>query len=206
MACPQTWLEATQCAKESQHGVSAQTHKPPFIPLSRPTNPAPRPTPLNIHKLTLDEMVEHQIKGLCYNCDDKYFSGHKCKEHKFLVAISEDAFDSGNTHNFFHCHISQETHCYIHPLNNVDIMIDNGGSMKCGERSENVRLQIGQYNLKYHMFSIDMCGCDIVLSVEGLHTLGPISFSWCSLSFHSSHPRQSSSKCSPLSSSHFPKE
>jgi hypothetical protein len=90
------------------------------------------------------------------------------------VAISEDAFDSGNTHNFFHCHISQETHCYIHPLNNVDIMIDNGGSMKCGEHSKNVRLQIGQYNLKYHMFSIDMCGCDIVLSVEGLHTLGPI--------------------------------
>jgi hypothetical protein len=41
-------------------------------------------------------------------------------------------------------------------------------------RSENVHLQIGQYNLKYHMFSIDMCGCDIVLSVEGLHTLGPI--------------------------------
>jgi hypothetical protein len=53
-------------------------------------------------------------------------------------------------------------------------MISNGGSMKCGGSCENVRLQIGQYNLKSHMFSIDMGGCDIVLGVEWLCTLGPI--------------------------------
>jgi hypothetical protein len=46
--------------------------------------------------------------------------------------------------------------------------------MKCGGRCENVRLQIGDYNLKSHMFSIDMGGCDIVLGTEWLRTLGPI--------------------------------
>jgi hypothetical protein len=46
--------------------------------------------------------------------------------------------------------------------------------MKCGGHCENVCLQIGHYNLKSHMFSIDMGGCDIVLGVEWLHTLGPI--------------------------------
>jgi hypothetical protein len=45
-------------------------------------------------------------------------------------------------------------------------MIANGGSMKCGGCCENVCLQIGHYNLKSHMFSIDMGGCDIVLGVE----------------------------------------
>jgi hypothetical protein len=35
-------------------------------------------------------MVEFQLKGLCYNCDDKYFPGHKCKEQKLFMAISED--------------------------------------------------------------------------------------------------------------------
>jgi hypothetical protein len=35
-------------------------------------------------------MVECQLKGLCYNCDDKYFMGHKCKEHNIFMAISED--------------------------------------------------------------------------------------------------------------------
>jgi hypothetical protein len=53
-------------------------------------------------------------------------------------------------------------------------MISNGGSMKCGGHCENVHLQIGQYHMKYHMFSIDMGGCDIVLGVEWLRTLGPI--------------------------------
>jgi hypothetical protein len=91
------------------------------------------------------------------------------KHQKVIILI-----DSGNTHNFIHHNISQETNCYIHVVNNFQIMISNGGSMKCGGNCENVFLQIGQYNMKYHMFSIDMGGCDIVLGVEWLRTLGPI--------------------------------
>ena len=161
-------------------------------------------------------MNECQLKGLCYNCDDKYFLGHKCKEHKNFMAISEDVVDeevevapeaklprkddptppsdppkfeplislnaltgffaprtlkligyikhekiiilvdSGNTHNFIHHRLAQEINCYIRAFNHFQIMIYNGGSMKCGGRCENVLLQIGQYNLKYHTFSIDM--------------------------------------------------
>jgi hypothetical protein len=43
--------------------------------------------------------------------------------------------------------------------------------MKYGGSCENVRIQIRQYHLKYHMFSIDIGDCDIVLNVEWLHTL-----------------------------------
>jgi hypothetical protein len=35
-------------------------------------------------------MDERQLKGLYYNCDDKYFPGHKCKEQNPFMAISED--------------------------------------------------------------------------------------------------------------------
>ena len=35
-------------------------------------------------------------------------------------------------------------------------------------------LQIGDYHLKSHMFSIDMGGFDIVLGVDWLRTLSPI--------------------------------
>jgi hypothetical protein len=91
------------------------------------------------------------------------------KNQKVIILI-----DSGSTHNFIHRCIAQETHCYIHAVNNFQIIIANGGSMKCGERCENVRLQIGQYNMKSHMFAIDMGGCDIVLGAKWLRTLGPI--------------------------------
>jgi hypothetical protein len=53
-------------------------------------------------------------------------------------------------------------------------MIANGGSMKCDGGCENVSIQIGHYQMKSHMFSIDMGGCDIVLGAEWLRTLGPI--------------------------------
>jgi hypothetical protein len=53
-------------------------------------------------------------------------------------------------------------------------MIASGGSMKCGGCCENVCLQIGDYHLKSHMFSIDMGSCDIVLGADWLRTLGPI--------------------------------
>jgi len=34
-------------------------------------------------------MVERQLKGICYNCDEEYFMGHKCKEQKLFMVISE---------------------------------------------------------------------------------------------------------------------
>jgi hypothetical protein len=234
MARPQSWVEATKQAKEAQQVVSSQNRKPSFIPRTKPVNPTPPSTPLKIQKLTRAEMAERQLKGLCYNCDDKYFSGHKCKEQNIFMAISEDVLeedveaplvsespeptdisppsdppevepvislnaltgfsapqtlkligyikhrkviilvDSGSTHNFIHRRIAQETNFYIRAVNNFQIMIANGGSMKCGGHCENVRLQIGDYHLKSHMFSIDMGGCDIVLGADWLRTLGPI--------------------------------
>jgi hypothetical protein len=189
MARPSTWVEDTKRAKEAQQVVSSQNQKPSFIPRPKPITPTTPSTPLKIQKLTRAEMVERQLKGLCYNCDDKYFSSHKCKEKNILMAISEDIseedvetplvsespkitditppsdppevelvislnaltsfsapqtlklinyikhnkviimVDSGSTHNFIHRHIAQETHCYIHTVNNFQIMIANGGSV-----------------------------------------------------------------------------
>jgi hypothetical protein len=192
MACPQTWLETTQRAEEEQQIVSSQTRKPSFPPFPKPTNYAPLATPLKIQKLTRDEMDERQLKGLCYNCDDKYFPKHKCKEQNLFMTMTEDLFeedvvvppmeelplpsnltppsdpldvdplislnaligfsapqtlksnayiknrkviilvDNGSTHNFIHRRIAQEVNCYICVVNNFQIMIINGGSMKCG--------------------------------------------------------------------------
>jgi hypothetical protein len=234
IARPTTWVEATKKDKESQQIVSSQNRKPSFILRPKPVNPTTPLAPLKIQKLTRAEMAECQLKGLYYNCDEKYFLGHKCKEQNLFMAISEDIqeedvdnppmldsleisdinppsdppeeepiislnaltsfsspktlkvisyikhqkviilVDSGSTHNFIHRCIAQETHCYIHVVNNFQIMIANGGSMKCGGHYENVHLQIGDYHLKAHMFSIDMGGCDIVLGAEWLRTLGPI--------------------------------
>jgi hypothetical protein len=37
--------------------------------------------------------VENQLKGIFYNCDEKYFYGHKYKEKELCMAISEDILE-----------------------------------------------------------------------------------------------------------------
>jgi hypothetical protein len=202
MPQPQSWVDAAKRDEESKHIVSSQNQKPSFIPHTKPVTPTP-PTPLKIQKLTREEMAKHQLKGLCYKCDDKYFLGHKCNEKNIFMSISKDVleddveaplvatslvpidltapsdplevklvismnsltgfsapqtfkfigyikhrkviilFDSGRTHNFIHRHISQETNCYTCTINNFQITIANGRSMKCEGHCENVCLQIG---------------------------------------------------------------
>jgi hypothetical protein len=75
MARPSSWVEATKRDKEAQQVVSSQNRKPSFIPRPKPITPTTPSAPLKIQKLTRAEMVECQLKGLCYNCDDKYFLG-----------------------------------------------------------------------------------------------------------------------------------
>jgi hypothetical protein len=178
MVRPESWVEATKRDKEAQQVVSSQNLKPSFIPRPKLVNPTTPSALLKIQKLTRAEMVERQLKGLCYNCDDKYFPGHKCKEQNIFMVISKKILeedeetpsmsespesiditppsnppevepvislnaltgfsapqtlkligykkhrkviilvDSGSTHNFIHRRISQETHFYIHAINN----------------------------------------------------------------------------------------
>jgi hypothetical protein len=98
------------------------------------------------------------------------------KHRKVIVLI-----DNNNTHSFIHQCLTQETHRYIHVVNNFQIMIANGDSMKCGGHCENVMLQMGDYSLKTHMFVIEMGGCEIVLGVEQLQILGTITMDLCGL-------------------------
>jgi 3-dehydroquinate synthetase len=84
------------------------------------------------------------------------------KNRKVIVLV-----DNGSAHNFIHRKVAKETHCYVHAVHNFQIMIANGGMMKCGGKCEKVKLQLGEYQLKSNMFVIEMGGCDVVLGENG---------------------------------------
>eukprot|EP00253_Pinus_taeda_P031893 PITA_31893 len=181
-------------------------------------------------------MVERRKQGLCYYCDEKYSSRHKCEEPKFfqidatdhnsskeappfegpeeedednqldneILATPEEPvislhalagisspqtlkikgffkhhpvvvlIDSGSTHNFIHQRVTEVVHCFVRAVSNFQVQIVDRGTMKCERHYENIKLQMGDYHLKTHMFAINMGGCDIVLGVEWLRTLSPI--------------------------------
>ena len=82
--------------------------------------------------------------------------------------------DSGSMHNFIHQRVAEAVHCFLKAVSNFQVQIADGGTMKCEGCYENIKLQMGDYDLKTHMFAINMGGFDIVLGAEWLCTLGPI--------------------------------
>ena len=91
-------------------------------------------------------------------------------KHRPVVVM----IDSGSTHKFIHQRVAKAVHCFFRAVSNFQVQIADWGTMKCEGCCENVKLQMGDYQLKTHMFSIHMGGCDIFLGVEWLRTLGPI--------------------------------
>jgi len=63
--------------------------------------------------------------------------------------------EGGNTHNSIHPWVVQETHYYVHTMKTFQILIANGGMMKSGGRCDNMNLQMRDYQLKSHMFSLN---------------------------------------------------
>ncbi|XP_058732695.1 uncharacterized protein LOC131604261 [Vicia villosa] len=56
-------------------------------PPKTPTTQQPK-TP--IRKLTQAQLQERRAQGLCFNCDEKFFTGHKCSTGRFLILIADD--------------------------------------------------------------------------------------------------------------------
>jgi hypothetical protein len=77
-------LEACQRGLEvetiinSQHPRSSFTPKGKFVAIGSSTQP------FKIQRLSPEEIADRQRKGLCYNCDEKWVKGHRCREQKLF--------------------------------------------------------------------------------------------------------------------------
>jgi hypothetical protein len=50
---------------------------------------SPRPTPA-VKRLTPEELQARRDKGLCYNCEERYQKGHRCKRLFHLLIVTPD--------------------------------------------------------------------------------------------------------------------
>lgn len=78
----------------SQITYTPQTTNNPLLPnpptrLTLPAPPNPKST-MPVRRLSPDEMQIRRTKGLCFNCDERFVPGHKCKTRPFLLLLSDD--------------------------------------------------------------------------------------------------------------------
>lgn len=79
-------------AKKPLSSVSPNSHhtsKPPNQPSL--LGPPPKPPPFPIKYVSPTEMQERRSKGLCFNCDDKFSTGHLCKNKQFLLLLTDNS-------------------------------------------------------------------------------------------------------------------
>eukprot|EP00253_Pinus_taeda_P023739 PITA_23739 len=176
---PPSWMEACKVARNVERALAAQNSRPNFSAKGRLPQAHNTTQTLKVQKVSPAEMEEWRKQGLCYYCDEKYFPGISSPQtlkirgfikHRPVVVL----IDSGSTHNFIHQKVAETVHCFVRAVSNFQVQIADGGTMKCEGRCENVNIQMGDYQLKTHMFAIHMGACDIVLGGEWLRTLGPI--------------------------------
>ncbi|PNX65654.1 hypothetical protein L195_g054648, partial [Trifolium pratense] len=105
---PQSLIHAINLAKLQEEKIADRlsTHPKPssathshspssssFRPTMTVTPPKSQPT---VKRLTPVELQARREKGLCYNCDERYVQGHRCKRtfHLLIVQPEEDVNDS----------------------------------------------------------------------------------------------------------------
>lgn len=94
---PSTLHEAIGMAKLVEDKLttprSSHLHTTNFRQIT-PTSSQPTPTnhkpSFPIKRLTSTEMASRRAKGLCFNCDEAFSPGHRCKSKQFLCLLAEE--------------------------------------------------------------------------------------------------------------------
>eukprot|EP00253_Pinus_taeda_P022340 PITA_22340 len=219
---PPTWSEACKVARNVECALAAQSILPNFIAKGRPPHAHSMIQTLKVQKVSpaemaerrnsseeappLEELEEAEEDNQNDNVpDEPIISLHALAGISSPQTLKIKGFikhcpvvvliDSGSTHNFIHQKVAKAVHCFVRAVSNFQVQIANGGTTKCEGRCENVKLQMGDYQLNTHMFSIHMGGCDIVLSAEWLRTLGPITMDFQELYMSFKHNNSTHTLC-----------
>ena len=78
---PKTLKEAISLARMKDDHLSRQKKT---VPMSSTTSSIINSSP-TMKQLSWEEMQKRQTQGLCFNCDEKFTPGHKCKGPQLLV-------------------------------------------------------------------------------------------------------------------------
>jgi len=100
---PQTLKEAISLARMKDDQLSRQrrfSRPAPSPPMRSTISPpsfnraAPRVPTTPIRRLIWEEMQRRRAQNLCFNCNDRFTAGHKCREPRILML---EGYDGSNT-------------------------------------------------------------------------------------------------------------
>jgi len=108
------------------------------------------------------------------------------QHHKLTILV-----DGGSTHNSVQLRVAKFLGLPSTSIDPLPIMVGNGGVMQCRFRYPQVSISIQGHQFIVDLFGLSLSGVDIVLGVQWLRDLGPVTTDYTSLSMsftHLGHP------------------
>lgn len=102
--------------------------------------------------------------------------------HQQLVIL----VDGGSTHNFIQTRMARFLALPSSPTTSLRVMVGNGSTLDCDTVSHQVPFSIQGNSFTLDLFHLPLCGVDIVLGMQWLKLLGPITTDYAALTmtFH----------------------
>nr|KYP31218.1 hypothetical protein KK1_048663 [Cajanus cajan] len=175
---------------------SSTTNSTPSHPLNTPSLP--------VKHLSQAQQQERRAVGLCYYCDAKFHSGHKCSPPKFLILLAEAEFDEKTTPTNLNIDPDIDLEAIHLQLSSQALMgfpspqalkfqvnlfpswpVGNGQHISCFGLCSNVPITFQNHLFHIPCYLLPIQGVDVILGIEWLRSIGPIQadFSIPQLSF-----------------------
>ncbi|XP_026452244.1 uncharacterized protein LOC113352661 [Papaver somniferum] len=161
-------------------------------------------------RLTQEQLAQRRAKNLCYNCDEKYVYGHKCKTQQLFMVLAEEysppdhttsstepeqpinvavtiLVDTGSTHSFIDVALAKRLFCNIQPTSHLLVTVANGERITSSRVCQQMEWQIQGHQFKEDFHVLALGGCDIVLGADWLKTLGNVMFNFPKLTISFTH-------------------
>ncbi|XP_070040100.1 uncharacterized protein [Nicotiana tomentosiformis] len=141
----------------------------------------------NRRTLSIEEMNDKRVIGMCYFCNEKYVPGHKCKNSKQIYVLEVEEIDEGRdieeggiehtnryrgSHNFIDPDLVHHLGCKIRSTTPQMVDVANGNMMVDRMYTITWLLQGDEFSAEFLLLPLGSCG--VVLGVQWLLTLGDI--------------------------------
>ncbi|KAK9186598.1 hypothetical protein WN944_017986 [Citrus x changshan-huyou] len=162
--------------------------RPPLLPLPPPNPSNPPKIVLPIRRLTAAEMQTRRAQGLCFNCDERFKPGHRCRTRPFLTTGPQTfrlsakinnkplsvLIDTGSTHNYLHPRLAHFLHLAIKKTIRFLVPVGNGERIRSDGHCSKVKFEIQGVEFEADFHILDFSRVDVVLGVQWLEKLGKI--------------------------------
>jgi hypothetical protein len=178
--CDDKWLPGHKCKSPRLYLMSGLT-----LPMEEPYEDVFYDTTDSVDSVPAFDVVECKDPEISINA----ISGSPGSKSMRVLGVLQShpvsiLIDSGSTHNFLDPSMAARVNLSIISTSLLHVKIANGDTIPCFGRVSAVSFKVQGHPILVDFYIISLGGCDMVLGVQWLQTLGPVLWDFSLMTMH----------------------